>query len=280
MSDDACVVCMEVPKFWAWSDCTVGSTPVHKACVCWPCMVQVVEGKKEQAKCPWCRGSMTTVQKVTSALIEAGASTQDALESIQVATPRLSSSRRLCIDCRARGIAQCDACLQRGRWTPLHLCMDCGIGVYFRRDRCPPCQARWRHGRVITGQLSSPSQGPCLDCGCSMGTGGSCTQCYAHRTRERISAQSTRAGEAAQEQGLMRWADRLAGALVATVTVDGHLSLRARDRILASVADSVLQERTTRQDTTDEAGVGLVVTGFNLNVARLENGTASLRFAN
>ena len=179
---------------------------------------------------------MTTVQKVTSALIEAGASTQDALESMHVARP---------------------ACLDRVR-GPQPMCMSCGRWVYFRQDRCPPCQARWRHARVITGQLPSPSQGPCPDCGIPVGTGGSCSRCYAHRTRERISAQSTRAGEAVPEQGMLRWADRLWG-------LDGQL---------------VFQNRTTRQDTTDQTGVGVVVTGLNLNVARVDNGTAGLRFAN
>ena len=174
MSHDAqtngCVVCLECPEFWAWTDCTVGLSAVHKACVCWPCMVKVVEGKREHSKCPWCRAPVTTIQKVTRALLEAGASTQDALESMHVARLRRQVHEEV---------------QRRHEVVPEHVCMTCGTAVYFRNDVCGPCWLRWVHDREQRGERLRQPPGLCTSCGFSVGLSASCHLCHVYRWGER-----------------------------------------------------------------------------------------------
>jgi hypothetical protein len=259
-SDEVCVVCMECPDFWAWSDCTVGVTPVHKACVCWPCMVKVAEGKRDKSTCPWCRAPVTTIQKVTRALLEAGASTQDALESMHVATP-------------CRGVFAQPEVVQL---PPQHVCMDCGMAVYFRNDVCGPCFIRWRHDQELRGERLRQLQGLCTSCELSVGLSASCHSCHVYRWGERI-----------------RPAPRL--------------SLRERDLMLTLAARSMETESESTGQRDDyalrwsrwgiEVGASVVretqvaptgiaggeqhveVVAQNLNVQRRADGTAGLRFS-
>ena len=174
MEHQHCVVCMESPAFWAWSDCTVGATPVHKACVCWPCMVKVVDGGKTSS-CPWCRGLMTTIQKVTGEMIQANVSTQDALESMKVGKTTPPAEFRVLRMNFSETV------------LPHHFCYDCGEAVFFQRDRCVPCFARWRREREVTGLLPPQSQRECSECGRSVrGLTSSCMECFAYRTRENL----------------------------------------------------------------------------------------------
>jgi len=169
MNEDHCVVCMELPEFWAWSDCTVGATPVHKACVCWPCMVKVVEGGK--TTCPWCRGLMTTIQKANAATQDAAV--VDSMRVVKTTTTSRSVSRR------SGSFAE--------TVLPHHFCNDCGEAVFFQGDRCVACFARWRREREVTGLLPPQSQRECGECGRSVrGVTSSCNECFAYRTRENL----------------------------------------------------------------------------------------------
>jgi hypothetical protein len=253
---------MECPEFWAWSDCTVGLSPVHKACVCWPCMVKVVEGKRDKSTCPWCRAPVTTIQKVTPALIDAGASTQDALESMHVATPW-------------RGAFAQPEVVQL---PPQHVCMTCGTAVYFHNDVCYPCFLRWRHDQEQRGERLRQPQGLCTSCGFSVGLSASCTVCHVYRHGERHRAPPRGLRLSLQERDFML-------SFVARSMEDGHerAGQRGEPGLRWSRWGSEVGATLVRQTQVAPTGIAgehsVEVFAQNLNVLRLDAGTAGLRFS-
>jgi hypothetical protein len=225
-----CVVCMlSNPEFWAWTDCTVGKSPGHQACVCWTCMVRVVDGKGTSAKCPWCRAAITTIQKVTRELIEAGASSQDALESVHVSAQPVSLRRR---GRPPRPNVVRDVVLD-------DFCMDCGMAVHFPMDICHMCFAAWRHGRELQGHEFSGAA--CWSCGARIGSTTTCRGCYAYRREQTIRFPVHFAGVLALRAGLSRlraadtptwatWAEQLGAALIQSVELRVGNTVIFRDR--------------------------------------------------
>lgn len=85
MVSDTCAVCLDAlstVKHVAASNCSKPYKPGgHQPVICWTCMLEVI---KTNSTCPLCRGTLTTLHKFTLELLDANASTQDALESVHV----------------------------------------------------------------------------------------------------------------------------------------------------------------------------------------------------